>query len=440
MADSIVGGLFGMTPEMYQQQQNQRALSQASELAQLDPFALAKTGIGYGANRLAGIVGGMLGGEDPQLKLLSARNAVMREVNPNDPDSLMSGAQRLAQFDPQGASALANQAREAQVKLSQVVRNTREARGLSMGADLMKANAEAGIKASIRQLEGQEQTPDVVSALQVYKDQLTALTRPKEYAPSEISKLMNERAQLDPVKDKEAYDILTNRMKKLSTEKSLGESIGEGLGLLGKALAPALKKEGEETGKFSAENFNKLGSSVAAGTASQRNLATLETALSNAFTGKFAESKEGVITSLTALGIPVGSDLKDAASNTQLIQAMGTRYVFPLVKNFPGSLAAKELDRLEKTAPNALQQPETIQRLVNLMKVDLAENKYTYDRAKEYKEKNKSTINFNEADSRIEFQTKLTKLQDLVAGVKRKKSKTKEEDQQITTLKSELGL
>ena len=435
MADSIVGGLFG-TPQEYQTEQNRQALAQSAQLGQLDPFSSARTSLIYGGRQLAGA----LGGQDPQLQLISARNAVMREIDPNNPESLMAGAQRLAQFDPQGASALANQAREAQVKLSQVVRNTREARGLSMGADLMKANAEAGIKASIRQLEGQEQTPDVVSALQVYKDQLTALTRPKEYAPSEISKLMNERAQLDPVKDKEAYDILTNRMKKLSTEKSLGESIGEGLGLLGKALAPALKKEGEETGKFSAENFNKLGSSVAAGTASQRNLATLETALSNAFTGKFAESKEGVITSLTALGIPVGSDLKDAASNTQLIQAMGTRYVFPLVKNFPGSLAAKELDRLEKTAPNALQQPETIQRLVNLMKVDLAENKYTYDRAKEYKEKNKSTINFNEADSRIEFQTKLTKLQDLVAGVKRKKSKTKEEDQQITTLKSELGL
>jgi hypothetical protein len=87
-----------------------------------------------------------------------------------------------------------------------------------------------------------------------------------------------------------------------------------------------------------------------------------------------------------------------------------------------------------------LQQPETIQRLVNLMKVDLAENKYTYDRAKEYKEKNKTLVNYNEADSRIEFQTKLNKLQDLVSGVKRKKSKTKDEDDQINSLKSELGL
>jgi hypothetical protein len=440
MADSIVGGLFGVTPEMYQQSKAEQGLAEGAQLGAMSPDAFGRSMLYAGGAQLGRGLGGALGGQDPMLQLISARNAVMKEVDPSDPESLMAGARKLAQFDPQGANALATSAREAQVKLSQVVRNTREGRASAMGADVMKANAEAGIKAAIRALEGQEQTPDVVSQLQVYKDQLTALTRPKEYAPSEITKLMNERNQLDPTKDKEAYDILTKRMNKLSNEKSLGEQIGEGLGMLGKALAPALKKEGEKTGEFSAENFNKLGSSVAAGTSSQRNLAVLENSLSNAFTGKFAESKEGIVTSLTALGIPVGSDLKDAASNTQLIQAMGTRYVFPLVKNFPGSLAAKELDRLEKTAPNALQQPETIQRLVNLMKVDLAENKYTYDRAKEYKEKNKSLINFNEADSRIEFQSKLTNLQDLVAGVRRKKSKTREEDQQINSLKKELGL
>ena len=96
---------------------------------------------------------------------------------------------------------------------------------------------------------------------------------------------MNEREGLDPIKDKEAYDILTNRMKKLSSEKPIEELMGEGFGMLAKALSGALKKEGEETGKFSAENFNNLGKSVVAGTSSQRNLATLENALTNAFTG-----------------------------------------------------------------------------------------------------------------------------------------------------------
>ena len=439
--DSMMANLFGVSPEIYQQNQQDLARKQGMEFAQLDPYERVNA-MAYTQGRQAGnVVGGLLGVQDPTMKLLSQRAELGRQFDLSTAQGYKSLAKELlAKNDPQGAQIALQKATDQELKESMITKNLQERRAASLGSDVMKANAEAGIKSAIRQLESQEQTPEVVSALQVYKDQLTALTRPKEYAPSEITKLMNERAQLDPVKDKEAYDILTARMKKLGSGKSIEESIGEGLGLLGKALAPALKKEGEEIGKFSAENFNKLGSAVAAGTSSQRNLATLENALTNAFTGKFAESKEGVITSLTALGIPVGSDLKDAASNTQLIQAMGTRYVFPLVKNFPGSLAAKELDRLEKTAPNALQQPETIQRLVNLMKVDLAENKYTYDRAKEYKEKNKSLINFNEADSRIEFQTKLNKLQDLVSGVRRKKSKTKEEDQQINSLKSELGL
>jgi hypothetical protein len=42
MADSMVGGLFGMTPEMYQAQQNKEALGRAVELGQLDPFSSAR--------------------------------------------------------------------------------------------------------------------------------------------------------------------------------------------------------------------------------------------------------------------------------------------------------------------------------------------------------------------------------------------------------------
>jgi len=139
MADSIVGGLFGMTPEMYQETQNQQALKQASQLAQMSPFELAKTGIGYGANRLASGIGGALGGQDPQLQLISMRNAVLKEVDPNNPESIMAGAQRLAQFDPEGANALATSAREAALKLSQVTKNLRERAGADPLQQLIRA-------------------------------------------------------------------------------------------------------------------------------------------------------------------------------------------------------------------------------------------------------------------------------------------------------------
>ena len=97
MANSIVGGLFGMTPEMYQQEQSQRALKQASELAQLDPFALAKTGIGYGANRLAGAIGGALGAEDPQLQRISAFQNLAGQADLTSPQGYATLGQQLIQ-------------------------------------------------------------------------------------------------------------------------------------------------------------------------------------------------------------------------------------------------------------------------------------------------------------------------------------------------------
>ena len=130
MATDIVGGLFGITPEMYQQQMAQQGLAEGAKLGQMAPDEFGRSMLYAGGAQLGRGIGGALGAEDPQLRLISARNAVFREINPNDPESLMAGAQKLAQFDPQGASALANQAREAAFKLSQVTKNLRERQGL----------------------------------------------------------------------------------------------------------------------------------------------------------------------------------------------------------------------------------------------------------------------------------------------------------------------
>ena len=111
MATDIVGGLFGITPEAYQAQQNRQALAQSAELAQLDPFASARTSLIYGGRQLGGAIAGALGAEDPQLRIISARNAVMREVDLSNPGSLQSASQKLSQAgDIQGAMALNQQA------------------------------------------------------------------------------------------------------------------------------------------------------------------------------------------------------------------------------------------------------------------------------------------------------------------------------------------
>lgn len=106
--DSIMGGLFGITPEGYQQQQNQQALRQSAELAQLDPMARARTGIMYGANRLVGA----LGGQDPQLQKISAIQSLGQQFDVTTPEGLMQAAGAIRNQYPDVAFGLSQKAQE----------------------------------------------------------------------------------------------------------------------------------------------------------------------------------------------------------------------------------------------------------------------------------------------------------------------------------------
>lgn len=115
MAD-IVQSLFGITPELYQQAQAQRANEQALQYAQLSPFQQANFAIGRGAYQLAGA----LGGTDPQLQMISTRNSIARQINYNDPNSIMQGVQMLNQAgDTVGAMQLADVARKMESEIAQ---------------------------------------------------------------------------------------------------------------------------------------------------------------------------------------------------------------------------------------------------------------------------------------------------------------------------------
>lgn len=121
MAENIVAGLFGMTPDMYQRQQYQQELKTGYDLAQLDPGAAARAQLGANIGQLGRGIAGAMGIEDPQLKLISARNTIAQQIDQTDPESILKGAQMLAQAgDQQGAMALAQLARQAQSEMALV--------------------------------------------------------------------------------------------------------------------------------------------------------------------------------------------------------------------------------------------------------------------------------------------------------------------------------
>jgi hypothetical protein len=120
MAENIVAGLFGMNPEMYGEQQRRSALQEGITLAQLDPAARGAALTYGGARGLGTALGGAMGIEDPQLKIISARNSIAQQIDQTNPESILKGAQMLAQMgDQQGAFALAQYARQAQGEMAQ---------------------------------------------------------------------------------------------------------------------------------------------------------------------------------------------------------------------------------------------------------------------------------------------------------------------------------
>ena len=195
MATDIVQGLFGMTPESYQQQRDATALQQAAAFGRMDPMQAARTSIYYGANQLGGAIGGMLGAEDPQMRLISQRNALAKQIDMNDPESIMRGAQMAAQSgDTAAATALANYARKAAVDLSTIQQKTAE----KMTPEQRNAIAESQLTDRLDQLSRLPQSPERDRAINSTKNQLTALTRVK---PDKISDAIQVSRELGILTD-----------------------------------------------------------------------------------------------------------------------------------------------------------------------------------------------------------------------------------------------
>lgn len=188
MAENIVAGLFGMTPEAYQGQQYQQDLKRGYELAQLSPGAAAQANLMASVGQLGRGFAGAMGIEDPQLKLISARNTIAQQIDQSDPESILKGAQMLAQMgDQQGAMALAQYARQAQgdvaqtkQRLAAALASTAQAgreRQQAIPNDIQIATEIATLEDTLLQIEGLPADPERTRAKNMLNTRLAELRR-----------------------------------------------------------------------------------------------------------------------------------------------------------------------------------------------------------------------------------------------------------------------
>ena len=98
MATSIVEGLFGLTPQMYENQQYNQDLNRGIRMAQLSPGAAAQAGLQASVGQLGRGFAGAMGIQDPQLQMISQTNQLMQGLDLRDPQSLQNAAQQASQM------------------------------------------------------------------------------------------------------------------------------------------------------------------------------------------------------------------------------------------------------------------------------------------------------------------------------------------------------
>ena len=129
MADNIVGGLFGMTPELLQAQRNAQLEQQASNF--VNNYGDQGAMFGYKLGNVLGRgIGGMLGAQDPEMMRIQQRQQMLQGLDMNDPQSLLKAAQAANQAgDTAAAQELYNkaqQAAQAQATLGKTQAETRK--------------------------------------------------------------------------------------------------------------------------------------------------------------------------------------------------------------------------------------------------------------------------------------------------------------------------
>lgn len=319
--DSIMG-LF-TTPEQYQQQQRQALYEQAVKESQLDPYQQARVNLQTGVQGLAQAGAGMLGAEDPQMKIATTRQQIMQQVDQTDPQSLAQAAQALNQAgDVQGARALAQAAQEAAFKQSQITKNLREGRAAATKLQ------EVGVAEGTREPVYTYQTPQGVAQV--------------------IFKTVNGEQQMVP---------FTGGVDRTTARTNVGVKLPEGESEFVKRLGAKDADRVDaaittrETASSAINSLNKLASLPA----------------DQLITGQFASGRVGATNLLTTLGLASPSDANKLATSQQYQKVAGDVILQTLGGKLGSGFSNADREFIASLVPQLETNPEARRQLIQFM-------------------------------------------------------------------------
>lgn len=362
MATDIVQSLFGVTPEMYQRQQDALIDKQALQFAQLDPFERANYGIFRGASQLGGALGRALGGQDPELARVSLRQSLARQIDFNDPTSIQEGVRTLTQAgDTMGAMMLADTARKAASESALMVqRNAAAAASLAQAgrerqqaipADILKAR-------EIGQLRQQRDllatTGGEASQIAILDAQIAELTQNKPMVVSKGSTVVDARGNvIYQGPDAEKYSAFARelidagltpgtepfqkRMLEYVTGKAKGAAKGTGNVTIGN-ISVDTGEAAKAAAKVIGANLANVESQYSLQTAFKDAIGLIDQGI---YGGAYGPEKQ-FVAKFTGIGN------KAKVENTEVFLANIGEIVIPRLQQFGGNDSNEELKYLQK--------------------------------------------------------------------------------------------
>jgi hypothetical protein len=319
MATEDLTSLFGQDPRMLQQAMD-------LQMAQLDPAARAYMQGAFAGRSLGQAAGNLFGVDvqDPMIKQATQLRALASEYDTTTPEGLMEFGKAASKINPKIGFQAQQQALGLLKEQSIISKNLRE----RAAADPFQKLVEAG-----------KYTPESLAKYRESGDVADLKISEKTTTTSELGKLLQERAQLDPVKDKDSYDAYNAKIKKLTTGGGIGSEIAAGLSpIMGTIAKGQAQKAGEAGG-------TAVGKESAAIQGKYTALSSIKDALDVVERGIYAGGYGPMEEALAKYGAGVVGN-KNRLVNTEEFRAYIGDVVIPRLQEFGGNDSVEELKYL----------------------------------------------------------------------------------------------
>ena len=361
MATDIVGSLFGVSPEMYQEERNRQGMSDAIAMARLDPMQYANAAIQAGAGRAAGGFAGLMGVEDPQMRLISQRNALAKQFDVSTPEGLAQYGQALQQVgDTQGAIEVANISRKAASEVALAQQRLRERQGVDPIQQLIRAGKHYPASIALYEKSGNIKDLELIEkpnkAVVVGNSLVDAGTGFVLYEGPNVQKYSEFAKTLIDAGLSPGTEPFQKRMLEYATKKVEGAGKGTGNVTIG-GINVDTGAASKAAGKIVGENVANIENQFSLETAYKDALSLLNKGI---YGGAFGP--EQAAATKYSLGL-IGNQKK--LENTEVFMANIGEIVIPRLVQFGGNDSNEELKYLQNVvAGNQRLEPESMKRIL----------------------------------------------------------------------------